>query len=134
MTDLPAIGSSDIPTMSIIDTVSSIIEERLGFYRALMIAAFAIILALIALLTLTAQVSAWLGWVAKVGGGASAVIGIIPGAAYLKWRGLASLCRNYRQIVIDRSQSPNAIGDAAFARISASFWRLYETSWGMPND
>ena len=133
MSDLPPPGS-DIPSVPVIDTVATIIEQRLGFYRALMVGALAIVVALIALVALTAQVSAWLGWVAKVGGGASAVIGIIPCTAYLKWRGLAALCRNYRQIVIERAQSPNVIGDAAFARISASFWRLYETSWGAPHD
>jgi hypothetical protein len=133
MSTLSHLGS-DTPSMSIIDTVSTIVAQRVGFYRALAIGATAVVVTLITFVFATTQASTWLGWIAKFSSGASAVVGIVPFTAYLRWRGLATLCSNYRQLVIAKTQTPDVIGDAAFARISASFWRLYETSWEVQRD
>jgi len=132
--DAPPAISSDTPEMSVIDTVIALVDQRMGFYRTLAIGAASIVLVLIALVSLTTQPSAWLSWAAKLGSGASAVVGIAPVTAYLKWRGLSALCSNYRQLVVLRTQTPGSISDAAFARMSASFWRLYETSWEVSHE
>lgn len=120
----------DVPPASTIDAVAEIISGRLTFYGALSLVTVLGAVAGVAVVITTVRASEWIPSTMKIVSTASAVVGgVFPVKTYFRWKGLSVLCRNYRRLAAEYDSKSTGLSSAAFARATASFWKLYDSTW-----